>query len=70
MLSDGGTVHESTAVRHPIRLVQSGPAGGVQATGRPAGAGDLAVQELGQRPRPTQAPLVLVRRSHLAGHEG
>ena len=33
MLSDGGTVHESTAVRHPIRLVQSGPAGGVQATG-------------------------------------
>ena len=32
MLSDGGTVHESTAVSHPIRLVQSGPAGGVQAT--------------------------------------
>ncbi|MGB7299333.1 MAG: hydantoinase/oxoprolinase family protein [Burkholderiaceae bacterium] len=32
MLSDGGTVHESTAIRHPIRLVQSGPAGGVQAT--------------------------------------
>ena len=32
VLSDGGTVHESTAIRHPIRLVQSGPAGGVQAT--------------------------------------
>ena len=32
MLSDGGTVHESTAAAHPIRLVQSGPAGGVQAT--------------------------------------
>ncbi len=32
MLSDGGTVHESTAARYPVRLVQSGPAGGVQAT--------------------------------------
>ena len=32
MLSDGGTVHENTAVSYPIRLVQSGPAGGVQAT--------------------------------------
>jgi N-methylhydantoinase A len=32
MLSDGGTVHASTAASHPIRLVQSGPAGGVQAT--------------------------------------
>ena len=31
MLSDGGTVHESTAAIYPIRLVQSGPAGGVQA---------------------------------------
>jgi N-methylhydantoinase A len=30
MLSDGGTVHETTAAAHPIRLVQSGPAGGVQ----------------------------------------
>ncbi|MBI3374355.1 MAG: hydantoinase/oxoprolinase family protein [Betaproteobacteria bacterium] len=41
MLSDGGTVHESTAIRHPIRLVQSGPAGGVQAAtiyGQDAGA--------------------------------
>ncbi|MBP65505.1 MAG: methylhydantoinase [Chloroflexi bacterium] len=31
MLSDGGTVHESTAAIYPIRLVQSGPAGGAQA---------------------------------------
>jgi N-methylhydantoinase A len=31
MLSDGGTVHESTAAEYPVRLVQSGPAGGVQA---------------------------------------
>jgi N-methylhydantoinase A len=31
MLSDGGTVHEKTAVEYPIRLVQSGPAGGAQA---------------------------------------
>ena len=31
MLSDGGTVHESTAAAYPIRLVQSGPAGGVKA---------------------------------------
>ena len=31
MLSDGGTVHESTAAEYPIRLVQSGPAGGVKA---------------------------------------
>jgi N-methylhydantoinase A len=31
MLSDGGTVREDVAARHPIRLVQSGPAGGVQA---------------------------------------
>ena len=32
MQSDGGTVHQSTAAEFPIRLVQSGPAGGVQAT--------------------------------------
>ena len=32
MLSDGGTVHKSTAAIYPIRLVQSGPAGGVQAS--------------------------------------
>ncbi|MEI6838045.1 MAG: hydantoinase/oxoprolinase family protein, partial [Alcaligenaceae bacterium] len=32
MQSDGGTVHFHTAIEYPIRLVQSGPAGGVQAT--------------------------------------
>ncbi len=31
MLSDGGTVRHETAVQYPIRLVQSGPAGGAQA---------------------------------------
>jgi N-methylhydantoinase A len=31
MLSDGGIVHEKIAVEFPIRLVQSGPAGGAQA---------------------------------------
>jgi len=31
MLSDGGIVHEKIAVEYPIRLVQSGPAGGAQA---------------------------------------
>ena len=50
MLSDGGTVHESTAIRHPIRLVQSGPAGGVQATtliGGGAGARDVFCFDMG-----------------------
>ena len=50
MLSDGGTVHESTAIRHPIRLVQSGPAGGVQATtliGAAAGARDVFCFDMG-----------------------
>ncbi len=50
MLSDGGTVHESTAIRHPIRLVQSGPAGGVQATtliGAAAGAPDIFCFDMG-----------------------
>jgi|JI10StandDraft_1071094.scaffolds.fasta_scaffold95910_2 N-methylhydantoinase A len=50
MLSDGGTVHESTAIRHPIRLVQSGPAGGVQATtliGQSAGARDVFCFDMG-----------------------
>ncbi len=50
MLSDGGTVHESTAVRHPIRLVQSGPAGGVQATaliGAEAGHPDVFCFDMG-----------------------
>ena len=31
MLSDGGIVHQKTAIQFPIRLVQSGPAGGAQA---------------------------------------
>ncbi len=31
MLADGGTVRHDTAVEFPIRLVQSGPAGGAQA---------------------------------------
>ena len=31
MLSDGGTVHQKAAIEYPIRLVQSGPAGGAQA---------------------------------------
>jgi N-methylhydantoinase A len=50
MLSDGGTVHDSTAVRHPIRLVQSGPAGGVQATslfGAEAGYPDVFCFDMG-----------------------
>ena len=50
MLSDGGTVHERTAVRHPIRLVQSGPAGGVQATkiyGATSGAADVLCFDMG-----------------------
>ncbi|HYF06768.1 MAG TPA: hydantoinase/oxoprolinase family protein [Acetobacteraceae bacterium] len=50
MLSDGGTVHEATAARHPIRLVQSGPAGGVQATkiyGETSGARDVLCFDMG-----------------------
>lgn len=50
MLSDGGTVHESTAVSCPIRLVQSGPAGGVQAAsmiGRLAGESDILCFDMG-----------------------
>jgi N-methylhydantoinase A len=50
MLSDGGTVTEQVAARHPIRLVQSGPAGGVQATrvfGAAAGAEDILCFDMG-----------------------
>ncbi len=50
MLSDGGTVHQSTAVAHPIRLVQSGPVGGVQATsaiGKLAGHRDILCFDMG-----------------------
>ncbi|MCY3987329.1 MAG: hydantoinase/oxoprolinase family protein, partial [Gammaproteobacteria bacterium] len=50
LLSDGGTVHQSTAASHPIRLVQSGPAGGVQATsaiGALAGFRDILCFDMG-----------------------
>jgi N-methylhydantoinase A len=50
VLSDGGTVHQRTAIRHPIRLVQSGPAGGVQATtryGQAAGERDIFCFDMG-----------------------
>jgi len=50
MLSDGGTVSEQTAAQHPIRLVQSGPAGGVRATallGGAAGAADILCFDMG-----------------------
>ncbi len=50
MLSDGGTVHETTAAAHPIRLVQSGPAGGVQTTsviGELAGERDVLCFDMG-----------------------
>jgi N-methylhydantoinase A len=50
MLSDGGTVHESAAIEYPIRLVQSGPAGGAQAAalyGRLTGAADLLCFDMG-----------------------
>lgn len=50
MLSDGGTVGEATARRHPIRLVQSGPAGGVRATaiyGAAAAAPDILCFDMG-----------------------
>ena len=41
MLSDGGIVHQKTAIEFPIRLVQSGPAGGAQ------GVASLAVASPG-----------------------
>ncbi|PWJ20606.1 hydantoinase/oxoprolinase family protein [Jannaschia seohaensis] len=50
MLADGGTVHHDTAVRYPIRLVQSGPAGGAQAAavfGRLAGEPDILCFDMG-----------------------
>ena len=50
VLSDGGTVHQETAVRHPVRLVQSGPAGGVEATtlvGTAAGLSDVFCFDMG-----------------------
>jgi len=50
MLSDGGTVARDVAARYPIRLVQSGPAGGVQAArviGGTAGAPDILCFDMG-----------------------
>ncbi len=50
MLSDGGTVHQSTAAAYPVRLVQSGPAGGVQAIsaiGAAAGERNLLCFDMG-----------------------
>lgn len=50
MQSDGGTVNYETAMEFPIRLVQSGPAGGVQATsliGRMAGLSDIMCFDMG-----------------------
>ncbi len=50
VLSDGGTVAQETAIRHPVRLVQSGPAGGVQATtaiGEVAGCADVFCFDMG-----------------------
>ncbi len=50
MQSDGGTVHQETAIAFPIRLVQSGPAGGVQASaliGRLAGRPNLMCFDMG-----------------------
>ncbi|EPX76641.1 hydantoinase/oxoprolinase family protein [Salipiger mucosus] len=50
MLADGGTVRHDTAVEFPIRLVQSGPAGGAQAAaiyGKFAGEKDLLCFDMG-----------------------
>jgi N-methylhydantoinase A len=50
MLSDGGTVAGAVAARHPVRLVQSGPAGGVQAArviGAAADAPDVLCFDMG-----------------------
>lgn len=50
MLSDGGTVQHETAVQYPIRLVQSGPAGGAQAAsvfGRLANEDNLLCFDMG-----------------------
>ncbi len=47
MLSDGGTIDAATAARHPIRLVQSGPAGGAQAAPILGGGGDILCFDMG-----------------------
>lgn len=50
MLSDGGTIHQDTAIEFPIRQVQSGPAGGAQAAsvyGKLAGAENVLCFDMG-----------------------
>ncbi|WP_333669726.1 hydantoinase/oxoprolinase family protein [Elioraea tepidiphila] len=50
MQSDGGTIHQGAAMRYPVRLVQSGPAGGAQATalaGAAIGAHDVLAFDMG-----------------------
>lgn len=50
MQSDGGTAHQSTALRMPVRLVQSGPAGGARAAalaGQRAGHPDVLAFDMG-----------------------
>lgn len=76
MLSDGGAVHAKAAVTYPIRLVQSGPAGGAQAAalfGQAAGLGDVMCFDMGgttakacliEDGRPTRARDFEVARMH------
>jgi N-methylhydantoinase A len=50
MQSDGGSIHQAAAMRYPVRLVQSGPAGGAQATalaGAAIGAHDVLAFDMG-----------------------
>ena len=47
MLSDGGTIAGEVAARHPIRLVQSGPAGGAQAAAIIGGGADVLCFDMG-----------------------
>lgn len=50
MLSDGSLVHKQTAIECPVRLVQSGPAGGAQAVkffGDSAGFKDIICFDMG-----------------------
>ncbi len=51
--SDGGTIHQAAAMRYPVRLVQSGPAGGAQATalaGAAVGTRDVLAFDMGAPP--------------------
>lgn len=50
MQSDGGTIHQAAAMHYPVRLVQSGPAGGAQASARAGaavGARDVLAFDMG-----------------------